>query len=303
MDLGFGLPVAGDWATPDALVTVARRAEALGYRAVWTFQRLFYPVAPREEYYGAPGGPWPAAFASVMDPLAVLAFVAAATRTVRLGVSVLVMPLYQPIVLAKQLATLDVLSAGRLDVGLGLGWSSDEWEAAGTSMDRRGARADEFLRCLKAVWMQDPVEFGGEFYRVPRAHVAPRPVQRPHPPLLLGGYHEAVLRRAATLADGYTGGNIPLAELTATVARVRAAAAAAGRDPARFPIVCRGSFNLTPDPLSPPRRALWGSLAQIREDLARYAEAGVTQMFLEPNFQPGGAELQRVLGQMEALAP
>ncbi|HEX6212316.1 MAG TPA: TIGR03619 family F420-dependent LLM class oxidoreductase [Methylomirabilota bacterium] len=303
MDLGFGLPVAGEWATPEALVAVARRAEALGYRAVWTFQRLFYPVAPREEYYGAPGGPWPAAFASVMDPLAVLAFVAASTRMIRLGVSVLVMPLYQPIVLAKQLATLDVLSAGRLDVGLGLGWSSDEWEAAGASMARRGARADEFLRVLKAVWTEDPVEFSGEFYRVPRAHVAPRPVQRPHPPLLLGGYHPGVLRRAATLGDGYTGGNIPLAELTATVARVRDAAAAAGRDPARFPIVCRGSFNLTPEPLGAPRRALWGSAGQIREDLRRYAEAGVTQVFLEPNFQPGGAQLEGVLAQMDALAP
>jgi probable F420-dependent oxidoreductase len=238
-----------------------------------------------------------------MDPLAVLAFVAAATRTIRLGVSVLIMPLYQPIVLAKHLATLDVLSGGRLDVGLGLGWSSDEWEAAGVSMERRGARADEFLKVLKAVWTQDPVEFTGAFYRVPRAHVAPRPVQKPHPPLLLGGYHDSVLRRAATLCDGYTGGNIPLAELTATVARVRDAAAAAGRDQARFPIVCRGSFNLTAEPLGSTRRALWGSAAQIREDLGRYAEAGVTQMFLEPNFQPGGAELERVLAQMEALAP
>lgn len=282
---------------------MARRAEALGYRTVWTFQRLFYPVAPREAYYGAPGGPWPAAFASVMDPLAVLGFVAASTRTIRLGVSVLLMPLYQPIVLAKQLATLDVLSGGRVDVGLGLGWSTDEWEASGTPMARRGARADEFLRALKAVWTDDPVEFAGEFYRIPRAHVAPKPVQRPHPPLLLGGYHPSVLRRAATLCDGYTGGNIPLAELTATVARVRAAAAAAGRDPARFPIVCRGSFNLTPEALGPDRRALFGSAAQIRQDLGRYAAAGVTQMFLEPNFQPGGAELARVLDQMEALAP
>ena len=282
---------------------MARRAEALGYRTVWTFQRLFYPVAPREAYYGAPGGPWPAAFASVMDPLAVLGFVAASTRTIRLGVSVLLMPLYQPIVLAKQLATLDVLSGGRVDVGLGLGWSTDEWEASGTPMARRGARADEFLRALKAVWTDDPVEFAGEFYRIPRAHVAPKPVQRPHPPLLLGGYHPSVLRRAATLCDGYTGGNIPLAELTATVARVRDAAAAAGRDPARFPIVCRGSFNLTPEALGPDRRALFGSAAQIRQDLGHYAAAGVTQMFLEPNFQPGGAELARVLDQMEALAP
>ena len=303
MDLGFSLPVAGAWATPEALVTVARRAEALGYRALWTFQLLFYPVAPREQYYGAPDGPWPAPFASVMDPLAVLAFVAASTRTIRLGVSVLIMPLYQPVVLAKQLATLDVLSGGRLDVGLGLGWSSDEWEASGTPMARRGARADEFLKVLKAVWTDDPVEFSGEFYRVPRAHVAPRPVQRPHPPLLLGGYHPSVLRRAAALCDGYTGGNIPLAALTETVARVRDAAAAAGRDPARFPIVCRGSFNLTPQPLGPERRALWGSVAQIREDLGRYAAAGVTQIFLEANFQPGGAELARALAQMEALAP
>jgi probable F420-dependent oxidoreductase len=302
VDLGFGLPVAGGWATPEALVAVARRAEALGYRAVWTFQRLLYPTAPREEYYGAPG-PWPAAFASVMDPLAVLAFVAASTRTVRLGVSVLVMPLYQPVVLAKQLATLDVLSGGRLDVGLGLGWSSDEWEASGTPTARRGARADEFIRCLRAVWTDDPVEFRGEFYRVPRARVAPRPVQRPHPPLLLGGYHPSVLRRAATLCDGYTGGNIPLAELTATVRRVRDCAAAAGRDPGRFPIVCRGSFNLTPEKLGADRRALWGSAEQIRDDLARYAAAGVTQIFLEPNFQPGGAALDRVLDQMEALAP
>jgi alkanesulfonate monooxygenase SsuD/methylene tetrahydromethanopterin reductase-like flavin-dependent oxidoreductase (luciferase family) len=112
-----------------------------------------------------------------------------------------------------------------------------------------------------------------------------------------------VLRRAAVLGDGYTGGNIPLAELTTTVGRVRAAAAAAGRDPGRFPIVCRGSFQLTPEPLGPDRRALWGSVAQIREDLARYAGAGVTQIFLEPNFQPGGASLDRALAQMEALAP
>jgi probable F420-dependent oxidoreductase len=303
MDLGFGLPVAGAWATPEALVAVARRAEALGYRAAWTFQRLFYPTAPREAYYGAPGSAWPAAFASVMDPLAVLAYVAASTRSIRLGVSVLIMPLYQPIVLAKQLATLDVLSGGRLDVGLGLGWSSDEWEASGTPMARRGARADEFLRALKAVWTDDPVQFSGEFYRIPRAHVAPRPVQRPHPPLLLGGYHPSVLRRAATLCDGYTGGNIPLAELTTTVARVRDAAVAAGRDPSKFPIVCRGSFHLTPELVQGERRALWGSAAQIREDLGRYAAAGVTQMFLEPNFQPGGPDLTRVLAQMEALAP
>jgi len=281
---------------------VARRAEELGYASAWVFQRLFYPVAPRNEYYGSPGA-WPEAFRSALDPVVALAWAAAHTRTLRLGVSVLVMPFYQPLVLAKQLATLDVVASGRLDVGVGIGWSVDEFEAAGVPADRRGARADEFLKVLTAAWGDDPVEFAGEFYRIPRAHVRPKPVQRPRPPLLVGGYSEAVLRRAATLADGYTGGNIPLADLEGVVARVRSAARAAGRNPDGFPIVCRGSFRLTAEPLGAGRRALWGSADEIRDDVARYAAAGVTELFLDPNFQPGGAELASVLTQMTALAP
>ena len=296
------MPTAGAWATPDALATVARRAEELGYASAWVFQRLFYPVAPRNEYYGAPG-PWPEAFRSALDPVVALTWAAAHTRTIRLGVSVLIMPFYQPLVLAKQLATLDVMAGGRLDVGVGIGWSLDEFEAAGVPADRRGARADEFLKVLRAAWGDDPVEFAGEFYRIPRSYVRPKPVQRPRPPLLLGGYSEGVLRRAAALADGYTGGNIPVADLAGVVARVQAAARAAGRDPERFPIVCRGSFRLTDGPLGADRRALSGSVGEIQDDIRRYADAGVSELFLDPNFQPGGAELRSVLRQLEALAP
>jgi len=266
------------------------------------FQRLFYPVAPRNEYYGAPG-PWPEAFRSVLDPVVALTWAAAHTRTIRLGVSVLIMPFYQPLVLAKQLATLDVMAGGRLDVGVGIGWSLDEFEATGAPADRRGARANEFLEVLRAAWGDDPVEFAGEFYRIPRSYVRPKPVQRPRPRLLVGGYSEPVLRRAATLADGYTGGNIPLADLAGVVARVQAAARAAGRDPAQFPIVCRGSFRLTDAPLGPDRRTLSGSVEEIRDDIRRYADAGVSELFLDPNFQPGGAELRSVLRQLDALAP
>ncbi|MGH7276694.1 MAG: LLM class F420-dependent oxidoreductase [Candidatus Rokuibacteriota bacterium] len=289
MKLGFGLPLAGAWVTPENLARVARHAEALGYHSLWVFQRLLYVVAPKDEYYGAPGGAWPDAFRSVLDPAATLAYVAALTRTIRLGTSVLIMPFYAPVVLAKQLATLDVLSGGRLDVGLGLGWSRDEYEAAGAPWDRRGARADEFIRVLKAAWTEDEVEFAGEFYAVPRSRIAPKPVQKPHPPLLIGGYADGVFRRAVEAGLGYTGGNIPLDELAALVARLRGMAAAAGRDPATFPIVCR--------------RPLRGTLDEIRADLSRYAEAGVTELFLDPNFQPGGPALDRVLAQMESLAP
>ena len=266
------------------------------------FQRLFYPLAPRNEYYGAPG-PWPEAFRSALDPVVALTWAAAHTRTIRLGVSVLIMPFYEPLVLAKQLATLDMVAGGRLDVGVGIGWSLDEFEAAGVPADRRGARADEFLQVLTAAWGDDPVEFTGEFHRIPRSYVRPKPVQRPRPPLLVGGYSEAVLRRAARLADGYTGGNIPLAELETVVGRVRSAVRAAGRDPEGFRIVCRGSFRLTRERLGAGRRALAGSLEEIRDDIARYAAAGASELFLDPNFQPGGAELASVLAQMEALAP
>ena len=268
------------------------------------FQRLLYPRAPRNEYYGAPGGRWPEAFRSSLDPLALLAFASAVTERIRLGVSVLIMPFYSPVVLAKELTTIDVLSRGRLDVGLGLGWSEDEMTAVGAAMARRGARAEEFLRCLKALWTEEEVAFAGTFYQVPATRFEPKPVQRPHPPLLLGGYHDAVLRRAAQLADGYTVGNIPLADVPGVVGRVRRAVAEAGRDPVRFAVVARGSYHVTATAFAAAvRRPLWGTIAEIREDIARFAEAGVTQLFLEPNFQPGGAALDHVLEHLEALAP
>jgi probable F420-dependent oxidoreductase len=303
MKIGFGLPTGGAWATPEAIDAVARRAESRGYSSLWTFQRLLYALEPRNEYYGAPGGVWPEVFKRTLDPIVVLTLAAAATRAIRLGVSVLIVPFYEPIVLAKQLATLDYVSHGRLEVGLGIGWSLDEFEAVGAAASERGARADEFIRCLKTVWTQERVEFAGRYYRIPPCRVEPKPVQRPHPPILVGGYNDAVFRRAAEVGDGYTGGNIPLADMATAVKRVRTAAERAGRDPAAFPIVCRGAFNMTDAPLGPGRRPLWGSAAEIRDDVQRYAEAGVTELFLDPNFQPGGAVLDRVLVQMDTLAP
>ena len=123
MKLGFSLPTAGAWATPENQIRVARQAEALGYHSLWVFQRLLYALEPKNEYPPVPGKTWPKPFERVFDPIVTLAYVAAATSRIRLGTSVLIMPFYTPVVLAKQLATLDVLSGGRLDVGLGLGWS------------------------------------------------------------------------------------------------------------------------------------------------------------------------------------
>ena len=234
--------------------------------------------------------------------LTTLAWLAGRFRTVRVGASVVVVPMRNAVVLAKQLATLDVLSRGRLDVGLGIGWSMDEYEAVGVPYEARGRRADEFLGCLKAIWTQDPVEFSGEFYRVPRSRIEPKPVQRPHPPITIGGYGAAVIRRAVS-CDGFNGGNVPLQQVAPLVAEIKAAAGKEGRDPGTLQIVSRGSFQLHASPQGKERRPLWGTLDEIRADVGRYAEAGLTELFLEANFDPRGVTLDRALEVMEALAP
>ena len=311
MRLGFGLPVAGGWATPENMVAVAREAESLGYHSLWTVQRILYPRAPRNEYAGAPGGPWPASFESVADGIVALGYVAAATSRIRLGTAVVNLPYYSPVLLAKQLATLDVVSGGRLTVGAGLGWSEDEYAATGVPFRRRGRRMDECLRCLKLVWTEDVVEFNGEFYEIPASRIDPKPVQRPHPPVLVGGYSLGALRRAVSLADGYIGGNLPLAELAVVIERLRAAAREAGRDPDGVPIVARGAVSLRDQPAGPGRRPLFGSLDEVREDVERYRELGLTELFLDLNFDERvaapGAEPDAALGLarrlLAALAP
>jgi probable F420-dependent oxidoreductase len=301
--LGFSLPVAGAWASPDHMVTIAQRAEALGYSSLWVFQRLFYALEPKNEYYGAPGQPWPKPFERVFDPIVALSYVAAVTSRIRLGTSVLITPFYPPVLLAKMLATLDVVSKGRLDVGLGIGWSEDEYTAVGAPFRERGARADEFLRLLRMAWEQDVVEFHGRFYQIPKSRIEPKPVQKPHPPITLGGYSKATIARAVTLADGYNGGNVPLDRIAPLVDDLRAAAKAAGRDPATIQIVCRGVFRVHATPQGPTRRPLWGTVDEIREDIGRYAAAGVTELFVETNFDPALANLDRALEIMQALAP
>src|SRR4029077_2560213 len=145
------------------------------------------------------------------DPLEALTFAAAKTKTITLGTSVLDIPYYNPVMLARRLTTLDVLSNGRLRVGLGLGWSKDEMDAAGADMKRRGAMADEFLQGLKAVWTTNPVEFHGKFFQVPKSFIEPKPVQKPHTPIYLAAFAPPALKRLATMADGWNPVMIPVA--------------------------------------------------------------------------------------------
>jgi probable F420-dependent oxidoreductase len=302
MDLGFAVPISGSWATPENITTIATGAEALGYTSLWTFQRLLSPVGPDDQPVLAPQ------YRSVHDPLSVLAFLAGVTSRPRLGVAIVNLPFEAPIVLAKQLTTIDHLSGGRLDAGLGLGWSPDEFTAVGTPYERRGARAEEHLACLRAIWADDVVEFAGDFYEVPRSRVEPKPVQRPHPPLLLGGAAPAALRRIGRLADGWiSSSQADLGRIDESIAVVRDAATAAGRDPDHLRFICRGVVKVRDSERGP----LIGSIDEIRADLADLATKGVTETFLDLNFDPEigspdadpGESMRRAMDVLTSLAP
>ena len=273
MDLSLGLPVSGAWATPENITSVARDADVHGFRGVWTFQRWLADDR------------LPSVYRSVLDPIVALAFAAGATSRVRLGLGLINGPFYPPVAVAKQFASLDVLSAGRFDAGVGLGWADYEYVAAGVPMHRRGRRFDEWLDCLDVLLTSDPAEFAGEFYQVPRAHISPMPVQRPRPPLLLGGSAPAALRRAGARGDGWiSSSRAGLDEVRAGVRAVRAAAEQAGRSGDRMRCVVRGVTVLRDTAVDGDRAVLTGSLDQLRDDLAAYAAAGVDEVFLDLNF-------------------
>ena len=308
MDLGFAVPTAGSWATPDNQVTLARRAEELGYVSLWTFQRLLFPADVAGSDTPAR---WTPTYRSVHDPLITLAFLAGQTRRARLGVAVLNLPWYSPLLLAKLTATLDAVSQGRLEVGLGLGWAAEEYRATDMPMSGRGARAEEFIDALRACWGDDPVEHHGELWDIGPALVDPKPVQRPHPPLLLGGTVDAALRRAGRMTDGWISSSGQRLESIGDAAEVvRAAAKEAGRDPSTVRIVCRGVVKVRAEGTA-NRRPLTGSYDEIRADFDMLAGQGVTELFVDLNFDPeigspdadAQASLDRAHEALDELAP
>jgi probable F420-dependent oxidoreductase len=301
MRIGISVPNGGAGATVEAVSTVARRAEELGYDTLWTFERLLYAVQPQNPYPGTPDGSWPQTFRRMLDPLDTLTFVAAQTKKIFLGTSVLDLPYYNPVVLARRLTTIDYLSNGRLRVGFGLGWSKDEMDATGADMKQRGAMADEFLQVLKAIWTQGVVEFHGKFYNVPKCYIDLKPVQKPHPRIYLAAFAPAALQRVARLADGWNPTFIPIEGMAAMFASIKQMAAAAGRDPSWIELVVRANIHVTDKPLGKDRPLFSGTMDQIKEDTAACRQIGAHEVHFDPGFAPGGQSLVNYLGMMEEL--
>jgi probable F420-dependent oxidoreductase len=226
--LAFGSSIGYE---SSSALEICRRAEAAGFESVWGGEHVVLPDSIHSRYPYTEDGEIPAEpDTPIPDPLIWLAYVAAAAPTLRLGTCILIVPQRNPLVLAKELATLDLLSGGRVELGLGVGWLQEEFDALGVPWDRRGARNDEYIAAMRALWAGPHAEFHGEFVDFAPATCSPRPVNG-NIPVVVGGDSEAALRRAVRIADGYFPGEGDFERLGALLTRLRSAAGQADRDP------------------------------------------------------------------------
>jgi probable F420-dependent oxidoreductase len=307
MRFGFYLPTRGATAAPEALEALVARGESLGFSSVVIADHVVFPVTIRSKYPYTVSGAFPG-HGDALEQLSLMAFVAGKSRRLRLISSVMILPHRNPVVTAKMLATIDVLSRGRVTVGVGVGWLREEFQALGApDFDRRGAVSDEYLRIFKTLWTQDPASFRGEFYRFDGIRCLPHPAQKPHPPIWIGGHSKAALRRVARLGDGWhpVGANpaVPLrpAELRAELDDLRRLTEAERRDFSTLTISYKAPIY---DPGQgvdggAARRPFSGSQQAIADDVGTFAALGVSELI----FDFRSESLTESLERMERFAP
>jgi probable F420-dependent oxidoreductase len=283
MEFGCVFPNRGPMATPANLGRVAEKAEALSYDTVWFSDHIVIPTEVKSFYPYDPSGKMPFNPSEpYWEPLTVIGYVAGRTSRLRLGTSVLILPYRNPIVTAKMLATLDVLSNGRVTLGAGVGWMEEEFKAIGLdTYARRGAYSDECIRIFRELWTKDNPSFQGEFHQFSNIRCEPRPVQPGGLPIWIGGHTPQAIRRVARLGDGWQPlvqrppADLPPAEMQEKIAQLRAFAQQAGRDPRRITLAMGSSIQFTDGAATGPRSLFTGTSAQIVDTLRRYQELGI----------------------------
>lgn len=285
MDYGITLPGTGPLATSEALTAVASRAEAAGFTSVWATDHVAIPLQSGSRYpYSADGrAPWTPTI-PYLDAFTALNWVGAVTRRVRLGTSILVLPMRPPLPVAKTVATLDYLSGGRMMLGVGVGWLAEEFALLGQPFRDRGRRTVEAIRVLKACWSDDPVSFRGRFYNLAPFAMAPKPPQGSRLPVLGGGESDAALRRVAEACDGWHPLGLKPDQLKGRLGRLAEFVSRAGRSMADLLLTARTGR----------------AIALTRDVAAGYAEAGVRLVVADVDYRQ--TTLPAVLAQIETLA-
>jgi probable F420-dependent oxidoreductase len=281
MKLGVMPALSGRGAAdPAAVAGLAALVEELGCESLWTVEHPVIPERYDSTYpYDRSGRMSLVPGDDVPDPLAWLTFAAAHTSRIKLGTAMLIVPLHNPVILAKRLTTVDVLSGGRLLVGVGVGWLREEYDAVGIPFDGRGERADEYLAAMRTLWTHWPATFHGERVSFDAVHVEPRPVRAGGIPVVIGGHSPAAVRRAARFGDGLYPLGVDLAGMAGLIARLGTECAALGRDPAEVELTARAPGKRTVvrelAELGVQRVVLrvgLSDLDQVRADVTRYQE-------------------------------
>jgi probable F420-dependent oxidoreductase len=287
MKIGFSL--LNNWGIEDvqALVGLAERVEELGFDSVWVHDHVFNVGHVLDRIGGRP----------YYEPLTLLSFVAARTRRVRLGTSVLVLPYHNPIRLAKTAATLDVLSGGRLILGVGVGAIDNEMEAMGTAFKERGAFTDEAIAVMRTLWSEEDPRFDGKYSRFAGMKFSPKPIQRPIP-IVIGGVSRAAIRRAARVGDGWQPLGLSPEALGQGIAALHEELRACGRDAAKVPVSIAMSITTS----TPRRYALGTEPKEIARNARAYAALGVETLIISANTSdPGEARSVLDMVAREAL--
>ncbi|MDE2785427.1 MAG: TIGR03619 family F420-dependent LLM class oxidoreductase [Chloroflexota bacterium] len=284
MEYGVILPNVGPLADIESLAHIARSAEHLGYAGVFLSDHIAIPTDLRSAYPYRSDGRFPlTASDRILEPVTTLAYLAAVTTRLHLGFSVLVLPYRHPVLNAKMLGTLDVISNGRLIVGAGVGWMEEEFVALDSNFAARGAVTDEHITLLKAFWTNPEPDVRGAHYSVTGLGMAPPPVSQPHPPIWTGGISPPALRRAANLADGWHGVRQSPTDVARVAARIGELRASRGETMDGFTISLRAGLDVTDEPfVGSSRTPLRGSPEQVAVDLAEYQGAGLEYLVVEP---------------------
>jgi len=308
MQFGFSLPGRGPLARPDVLVKLAEKAEALRFSSLFVTDHVVIPTSNSSTYPYSPtgkvGAEWNQGY---LEPLTLMSYLAGATSRVRLGTSVLVVPYRNPLTTAKMLATLDVMSGGRVILGAGVGWLREEFEALGSPpFAERGKATDEYIKLMRECWSREPVEFSGAYYRLPApVSVLPKPVQKTGIPVWIGGHTDSALRRVGETGDGWHPiGQRPPAmlfpdEYAEKVSIIHGWARKAGRDPKDITLSFRVPMEVTSSRTAPAERIPFrGPAAQVIEDIRKYQSLGVTHFV----FDLPAPDLKAQLATMERFA-
>jgi probable F420-dependent oxidoreductase len=306
MKVGITIPNLGPQATRENVLHSAIQAEKEGFDSVWTITRILWPLQPQTPYGGTPDGTLPIEYQNALDPLDVLVYVAANTSTIELGTSVIDMFYYTPIMLAKRLATLDILSQGRMICGLGLGWSKDEYQASNIPFMNRGERADEFIQVLKKTWTDDIVEFKGKYYDIPASKIGPKPFQKPRIPVYLGGFSSNTYSRIVKQdLNGWLGViHGPLAQLQDSKNAIKHIADQMNKDSKKFQTIVLSYPSIKNDsPTNDSNRfPLTGTIDEVGRDIQRIKDMGVDHIIFGYNFVPTGRDVDRMISLSKELS-